>query len=674
MRACLNAVKRLSCRSPGEEALAIALLLRQALETPEKTAALVTPDRDLARRVAAELRRWNIDIDDSAGQPLALTPPGQFLRLTAAMLEEDCAPLPLLAALKHPLARGGQPPGRFREILRRLERAVLRGPRPAPGFEGLHAALRQSGLDEAERAALEEWLNDLAAAFRPCGELRRNGGSLSELLEAHLGFAEYLAGTDEEAGAAALWAGEAGEAAADFVAELREAAGRSLEVGPGDYPALLDSLMSGRVVRPRHGRHPRLAILGPLEARLLHRDLLILGGLNEGTWPAESEPGPWLSRPMRRDFGLPPLERRIGLSAHDFAQAFCAPEVVLSRSTRVEGSPTVPSRWLLRLEACLESHGDAEAIEDISPRLQRWTEEIDRPAEVRACAAPAPRPPLEARPKRLSVTRVETWLRDPYALYAREILGLRPLDPLDADPSLAERGTLIHRILERFVCKWPRELPADPAAELLAIGEEEFADLRAWPGLYAFWMPRFRRIAQWVGAAEARRRAELGDGRILAEVQGRLELPGGFQLTAKADRIECRATRGLALLDYKTGTLPSKKAVHSGLAPQLPLEAAIARAGGFEEVPADSVEALVFWRLSGDEAAGTEADIAPPKEESLDDLARQALEGLERLVRAFEDPETAYHARPRPAYALAYNDYSHLARLKEWAATSTGDA
>ncbi|MGM0561560.1 MAG: double-strand break repair protein AddB [Pseudomonadota bacterium] len=666
----LAGVKRLSCSSPGEEALAIALLLREALETPDKTAALVTPDRNLARRVAAELRRWDIDIDDSAGQPLALTPPGQFLRLTAALIEEDCAPLALLSALKHPLARGGQPPGHFREALRRLERAVLRGPRPAPGFQGLQAALAESDLEAEKRRALTQWLDSLAAAYRPCQEARRGGGNLADVLEAHLHFTEYLAAGPPPEEDQQLWAGEAGEAAADFVTELRQAVEHAPDFGPGDYPALLDSLLRGRVVRPRYGRHPRLSILGPLEARLLHRDLLILGSLNEGTWPAESEPGPWLSRPMRRDFGLPPLERRIGLSAHDFAQAFCAPEVVLSRSTRVEGSPTVPSRWLLRLEACLESLGQPQAIADISARLQHWVEEIDRPAEVRACAPPAPRPPLEARPDQLSVTRVETWLRDPYALYARQILRLKPLDPLDADPSLAERGTLIHRILERFVRRWPRELPDDPVGELLAIGAEEFEHFRAWPGLYAFWMPRFRRIAQWVAEAEARRRTDMGHGEVLAEVSGILDLPSGFRLTAKADRIERAADGSLALLDYKTGGLPSKKAVHSGIAPQLPLEAAIAQAGGFQEVPAGPVAALVFWRLSGAEAAGAELEVGPPKDETLEDVARAALEGLERLVAAFQDPDTAYHARPRPSFALRYNDYSHLARLKEWASST----
>ncbi|MFQ5954591.1 MAG: double-strand break repair protein AddB, partial [Kiloniellales bacterium] len=350
----LDGVTRVDCPGPREEAEVVALIMRQTLDLVEdgRTAALVTFDRELARRVAAALDRWGVQVDDSAGIPLADSAPGAFLRLLAAMLAEGLAPVPLLACLKHPLAAGGRRPAAFRSLARRLERQVLRGPRPEPGFAGLGAAL---GDRDPELSA---WIDELSAMTRPLAEaLAAEAVDLERLVAAHVEAAERLAASHETAGSERLWAGEAGEAAAGFVAELRQAAAGFPALVGHAYPALLAVLMTGRVVRPRYGRHPRLFIWGPLEARLQQADRLILGGLNEAGWPPEAAADPWLSRPMRLEFGLPPPERRIGLSAHDFAQGFCASQVVLTRAERVEGTPTVPSRWLLRLDAVLAAAG-----------------------------------------------------------------------------------------------------------------------------------------------------------------------------------------------------------------------------------------------------------------------------------------------------------------------------
>jgi ATP-dependent helicase/nuclease subunit B len=660
----LAGVTRVDCSGPGEEATVIALLLRRALESPERRAALVTPDRGLARRVAAELRRWDVEVDDSAGTPLGETPPGTFLRLTAEMIAARLAPLPLLAALKHPLAAGGLSPSAFRIRARALERAALRGPRPAPGFAGLIESL------QGQDAELAAWLAALAEAAAPFVQaLARPQAGLAALLDAHVAFAEALVASDVSTGAERLWAQEAGEAAAGFVADLREAADGAPAFGGERYPALLGSLMAGQVVRPRYGSHPRLAILGPLEARLQHADLVVLAGLNEGTWPAEVDPGPWLSRPMRSRFGLPAPERRIGLAAHDFAQAFSAPEVVLTRATRVGGTPSVPSRWLLRIDALLAAL-DLPAIQD-EPGWSHWAEALDRPVEVRPVPPPEPRPPVAARPRRLSVTQVETWMRDPYALYARKVLALEPLDPIDADPGAADRGILIHKALERFLKAYPEVLPEDPAAALLAEGEAVFEAIRAKPGVWAFWWPRFRRIARWFAEAEQTRRA--GTLRAWGELRGRLELTGPagpFVLSGTADRIDLRGDGATAILDYKTGGLPGQTDIELGFAPQLPLEAAIAAGGGFgPEVPARPPASLEFWRLTGGEPPGeVKAVRGDPGE-----LAERALEGLARLIALFDDAATPYAALPRPDRAPRYNDYLHLARVKEWSAGGPGE-
>ncbi len=666
----LGGLRRVDCATPSEEAGVVALLMREALETPGRSVALVTPDRGLARRVAAELRRWDIEADDSAGVPLAETPPGCFLRLTAQMVAGELAPVELLAALKHPLAAGGESLGAFRGRVRALEIAALRGPRPAPGFRGLKAALGR-GRETRELRAWLDGLAELAAPFVKALKARRP--DLAHIATEHLRFAEALAASDTQAGAERLWVQDAGEAAAAFMAELRAAAANGPALGGERYPALLNALMSAQVVRPRYGRHPRLAILGPLEARLQHVDLLILGGLNEGTWPAEVDSGPWLSRPMRADFGLPQPERRIGLSAHDFAQALGAPEVVLTRAGRVEGTPTVPSRWLLRIDALLRALGLEGALRREEGRSRAWAEALDRPAAVAACPPPEPRPPLAARPRRLSVTQVETWMRDPYGLYARRILGLRPLDPLDADPGAAERGTLVHQALEAYLKAHPEAPPEDPLAALVAEGERIFEPLRSRPGLWAFWWPRYLRIAEWFAGVDRARR--LAGARAWPEAKGELVLEGPagpFRLTATADRVERLGDGELAIVDYKTGAPPRQSEVALGFAPQLPLEAAIALAGGFRELAGEASGAalagLAFWRLSGGQPPGEiKAVDADPEA-----LAREARAGLERLIAAFDDPETPYRSVPRPEWAPRFNDYAHLARIKEWSAGVAG--
>lgn len=663
----LAAVHRIDCAGPGEEAEVIALILRQALTRPERTAALVTPDRALARRVAAELRRWSIEIDDSAGQPLGDSVPGSFLRLTADLAVQRLAPVPLLAALKHPLAAGGRAPAGFRAQVRALELAVLRGPRPGPGIDGLRAALATPG----DGPALPSLIRDLGEMVGPFqAALDGPATGLGDLVAAHLRFAEALAASADESGASRLWSHDAGESLADLMEDLLPVGADTLALPGHRYPAALSALLAGQVVRPRYGRHPRVAILGPLEARLRQADVMVLGGLNEGTWPGEVDPGPWLSRPMRRDFGLPPPERRVGLAAHDFVQALAAPEVYLTRATRVEGTPTRPSRWLLRLDAALRGLAGGDAYRKVSPQWQAWAADLDRPADFRAIAPPAPRPPLAARPRSLSVTQVETWMRDPYSLYAAKILDLKPLDRIDADPGLAERGTMIHRSLEQYLRRHPETAPADAEAELLRIGEAVFRDLRSRPGLYAFWWPRFQRIAAWFAEADRDRRAFLC--RALAEVRGSLSLetPGGaFTLIAKADRIEVLRDGGLAILDYKTGAVPDKAAIRLGFSPQLPLEGAIAAAGGFEGVPAQAVEQLLFWRLTGGAPPGE----AHPIGSSGDGLGAIARAGLEDLIAAFDREDTPYSARPRADWAPRFDDYGHLARVGEWAAGGTGE-
>ncbi|HYM31416.1 MAG TPA: double-strand break repair protein AddB [Candidatus Cybelea sp.] len=656
---------RIDAAGPREEATVIALLMREALETPLRTAALVTADRDLARRVAAELRRWQVEVDDSAGIPLGETPPGTFLRLTAVMLASELAPVALLAALKHPLAAGGQARDAFRRLVRRLDRKFLRGPRPPPGFSGLLDVL--GGAKRGDE--LVAWLRQIEAqAKTACERFAAKSIAIADMLAAHVAFAEWLT---NETGQTALWSGEAGEAAANFVTEVNDAALGAEPIAGASWPGLLDALLEGRSVRPRFGAHPRLAIWGPLEARLQQADVLILGGLNEGSWPPDAGADPWLSRPMRQQFGLPSLERRIGLAAHDFQQAAAAANVVFTRAEKIEGTPTVPSRWLLRFKALLDANG-LTLMTLRGDALRAWQRRLDRPDRVARGKPPEPRPPVSARPRKLSVTQIETWIRDPYAIYARHVLKLEPLDPLDADPGAAERGTFVHEAMEGFVRAFPDALPADAEAKLHDIARAAFGDALKRPSVRAFWWPRFLDAAAWFIELERERRRR-GVRPLLIEDRGQIDFAasgGRFVLTAKADRIDLLPHGKLAILDYKTGAPPSEAQVASGLTPQLPLEAAIAIAGGFRGIPAAPIGELAYVRLRGGAAPG---EYRVLEKTDPNELAARAIAGLKRLVEAFDRVETPFRSRPRPQFIGRFGDYDHLARVKEWSSGGSGE-
>ena len=482
-----------------EEALAIALSLRETLLTPGKTAALVTPDRSLARCVDAELARWNIAIGDSAGIPLAETGPGRFFRMIAETVVSGLDPARVTSLIRHPLFDTGK------SAAHALEVAVLRGPSPGRGSEGLRQAARTrlegkatgrqrpgTGIldDKAKADALllADRLADGFAAIETLGAW----AEFADWLSAHATLAASLSRTEDDA--PALFVGEAGVGLARFVHELAAAAPALGPVGRQEYPALLSAMMTGSTQRPRRPGHPRLHILGPLEARLLSFDRVIIGGANEGVWPGEARTDPWLNRPMRAELGLEPPERFVGLAAHDFTQLFCAPEVIVTRALKSGGSPSVASRWLQRLQAVTGAKRWQEML-DQGARWTNWARRLDLAKESNFPAEPLPCPPVNLRPAKISVTEAETLIRDPYAVYARRVLGLEPLPALDEEPDAALRGTIVHDILNDFA---EAEAGGDALSDLIAIGQRHFSALDDFPEVRAFWWPRFRRIADWV--------------------------------------------------------------------------------------------------------------------------------------------------------------------------------
>ena len=669
----LGDITRLTPADQQEEAAAIALVLRDALETPGTRAALVTPDRELAGRVAAELLRHGVVADDSAGEPLAETPPAVFLRLLTTAVAEELAPVPLLALLKHPLAAAGLSPAACRAAARSLETACLRGPRPSPGLSGLRRALDRAHAPPDAADLLRRLESRLAPTLRIATAIEvAPADALAALIDA----AERLATTDETAGPALLWAGEEGDALATALAATHAALPLLPDQRRTVLPGLLDAVLQGQVVRSRRalrGRggteHPRIFIWGLLEARLQTVDTLVLGGLVEGVWPPATDPGPWLSRPMRAKIGLASPEEAVGQAAHDFVSAvMAAPRVVLSCPTRRDAAPAVPARWLTRLEMFLAGHN--QRLLDHPAVL--CARALDQPAgRPRPTAPPRPCPPIAKRPRRLSVTEIETWLRDPYAIYARHILDLRPLKPLDEATDAADYGTLVHNGMRFFLAEHETRWPPNAAAHLRRAMMRALAEAGLREALARWWEPRLDRIADWVAETDTARRSTHRIEALRPEASGEFSLlrPGGrFLLTGRADRLERRDDGLLAILDYKTGTPPTQKEVDAGLAPQLLLEAAMANSGSFGADFSGGAGELVYWHLTGGYEPGEARSLFKANAGEIATAVTSARDNLGTLIDSYDHPDRCYLSQPHPARAPRFSDYAQLARIAEWSA------
>jgi ATP-dependent helicase/nuclease subunit B len=674
--AALAGIAVIEAASAEEEALAIAIALREALETPGKTAALVTPDRALARRVLAALRRWNVTVDDTAGDKLADTPAGVFARLAAEAALGGLAPVTLLALLKHPLCRLSAAMAAHTQAAAVLEKAVLRGARPRSGSAGLAQALTtlrhgrkdlhgsdpRKHISDQELDAADAFVARLASALQPLENKRSKPESFVALTARHQQVVETL--SRDPAGDVATYGGSDGKALARAFEQIAELTDSDLAIAPSDYSELFHAGINNAVYRPPLPG-ARVRIFGPLEARLQTVDRLVIGGLVEGVWPPESRSDPWLSRPMRHDLGLDLPERRIGLSAHDFAQFLGAPEIILTRAAKLAGAPTVPSRFLQRLAAVAGARW-AKVLERGAHYVE-LARVLDRPTAFKQIERPRPRPPREARPTALSVTQIEHWLRDPYTIYARHILKLNTLDAVDTPPGAADRGTIIHDAIGDFTAKFAHEWPADPLRELLDLGKQKFEPYQDFPEARAFWWPRFERIAHWFVTEfePARRRNSAG---LVVEQDGYIDIPLGersFRLRTRADRIETRPDGRYAILDYKTGAPPSESQVKVGLSPQLTLEAAILRHGKFQNLPGGgSVAELAYVRLRGTEIAGEVC--LRVKDKSPDVAADYALERLTEIARLFENEKEPYRSLVHPMWTNRYGEYDHLARVQEW--------
>ena len=634
----LQNIHRIECENPDQEALTIALILRQTLETPEKTAALITTDRTLARRVIVEMRRWGILLNDTAGKPLLKTQVGIFLMLLATFALHPDDPH-LVALLKHPLSADGGSPSQLHILVKQAEKTARQK------GEKLDISLKISAQLEKFKNLFQ---NNLLTPFET-------------FLKEHIALAEQLAQSDLLSGSERLWNHEDGEAAFTFLTELQSNANLLGEIEPAQYPILLELLMNQIQVRPKYGTHPRLSILGPIESRFSHSDVCVLGGLNDGVWPLIPESGPWLNRPMRQKLGLPSLESKIAESALDFAHNFCAPEVYITRSLKADGTPTIPSRFLSRMEAVAEASGLSFPIEQ--PLLAK---KINQPSEFITLKRPAPTPPVQDRPRRLSVTEIKTWMSDPYSIYAKHILKLKPLKDLGENQKPQFFGSALHEALHQFVSEYPNNTDEQLLSNLFKMHLEKYPFTQTE---LSFYEPQLKRIAKWF-VNQQENRLKFVQKTITEQVGQVILQPKGapFELVCRADRIDVLKNQTIEIIDYKTGTVPKPKEIKYGYEPQLPLEAYILSQKGFENISPLPVQALTYWKMSGKEGASqiTSAIAASDKKTTVQTLTQEAVQKLLLLIDTFDNPKTAYESCPLPSHIPHYNDYAYLARIQEW--------
>lgn len=653
-----EAVKGVSIvAAPGAdlEARAVALAARQAV-LEHQSVGIVSRDQVLARRIAAELDRHGIEVDDPAGTPLYQSGAGRLARQILAVATGRFAPVDLIALLRNGAVTLGRERGVVQRLTTRLD-LKLRRERTMPGLPGI--------LVLAEEDELRDLLTALGEALAPVVRL-------AEQAEIDAG---RLATALEQGATALIGAGDV-PGLLEFRAWARALVAEpnaGTPFAPVNLDAVLAALMDGTKVPPSERRRDDVHIWGELEARLMNPDLLILAGVNEDIWPASADPGPWLSRKMRLDVGLEPPERQQGQAAHDFELALGNGRVIIAYATRLGTAPALPSRLLQRLDAFV---GETEA-EAMRARGRHWLDQaatIDFAGLPRPARRPAPTPAAADRPRRLSVTEIETLMRSPYDIYARHVLGLKRLDPLGAEPSARERGTMIHAVFEQFVREGLNFSAPDAAARLEAMAVESFRNLESIRERRAIWLERFGRAAEQFLEWERTRHGHIASR--AAEIKGEWLIPelGNFVLVGKADRIDQRTDGLLEILDFKTGGVPAPKDMTGFEAPQLLLEAAMAKAGAFPDVPRRDTASLIYIKIGLGPAAFTLRPFSLRKGAHLMQAVGEIERRMQGHIHAFllrDDLPMTAHLRPRAGNGRKPRpgDYDHLARVDEWTLT-----
>ena len=675
----LKGLKVMSVTDSFKEAELIGGLMRQVLETPNKTAMLITPDRTLARKVQAALMRWNILIDDSAGSALILSSPARFLALTIRVVQEDASPHALRALFKHPFATAGLPRAEFTHLANLFEEQILRGPLPRKNWESWTLLVaRTPKLKDFWQTYLLPAFNPLRDAFKAINPsldtltiaLMQTVQNLSTLPE---NSEDSDSDTNEKQSAAPLhiYSDFAGTVLLELLSDMIRF-GSSYPIAASEFHNTFSVLCQEEVVRTPYNQHPRLKILGTIEARMQQADTVILGGLNEGVWPPFSQKDMWINNVSRTQLGLPDRHWRIALSAHDFIMAAASSEVMITRSFVTDGAPNQASRWLARLDAVVAAAGLSAYLDKQIPVWMKAVNARKIPKIVEPIGRPEPKPTIAQRPSQISATDFDQWITDPYGFYVKKILKIRQKKPIDEPPSVALKGALIHDIIAKFSARYPTgELPDDAGYQLQKIAEQFLLKWSNDTYIDLFWRQKFSVILNWFLKEEDRRRDE--NFRLVVEKDGSLELSIGQRLilvTARADRIELHQGNNYQIIDYKSGNPPSKLAVSSGRAVQLLVEAAILLKGGYNlsDEPVQDIE-LFYWHLKGRLTVPAKIDDVTPYDFDMATIFNQ----LFKLVQSFENEEQPYLSEPNLAQRPKFSEVRHLARIKEWRAFEVND-
>lgn len=653
----LEGIELVECPGLQEESQVIALILRDALEKPHQRIALITPDRRLALQVAIKLKRWNVNIDDSAGQFLHQTVIGKYLRLTGEMFNPNQKTASFLAALKHPLSHARRNRQKFLTLIRQIEIKILRQSFPANLAILLDICTKN--------AAFRRFLPFLTLLHRQSLEFstlfEQPLVSFKKLLKAHCAFAEWLASTPEQPGASLLWKNEEGEMAAQLIACILEGDQYDLRIAPEQYSHILTDFLKDKIIYPKFGFNPRLFLWGVLEAQLQQADVVVLGGLNEEKWPPTIPANPWLNNRLRHQLGLPPAEQIIGISAFDFIQNCYARKVYLTRSIKMDGTPTRPSRFIQRIQAFAK----AKFGRDI-PRGDwvDWQQQLIEAAPPVKISRPHPCPALGQRPLKIAATDMEILLRNPYEFYVKRILRLKPLSGLRTDPQARARGILIHDIMYKFNHLYPYQLPKAAEQHFYEIAQNSFAPYLQNPQIWAFWWLHFQPVLAWMWQTEYENRPTIKQ--VFCENEGSLIMQIGNQsitLHARADRIDWLQNDQLRIIDYKTGRIASKAQITEGDSCQLPIELLIAEAGAFQSIPAKKVQQLILYQL-GSQFKNDPTLLLDP----------DILNMRENILAKLQETLNFYYTVPTSTYEFNVNQpdstlllpYQHLARVDSW--------
>lgn len=643
----------INCDDMRQEARTIALIMRETLETEEKTTALVTMDRNLSRRVVSELKKWGIKADDSAGQPLSLTHIGIYFRLIGEAVANNTMTAKV-TVMKYPFTACGMERDKFLREVYHLEKNLR--------------------SDEELSVSQQALLDDFEERIRPLKELYENPTvNLKDILETHIKVAQSLADTNIKTGEKIIWRNDDGRAAANFFVDLINKSDELGQIAANDYLPFLVTTMTEQNVRSVYGFHPRIKILGPIEARLSHYDRVIIGGVNEGVWPNLPKGDMWLSRPMKKKFGMTQAEKNIGVCAADFAHLMQAPEVFLTRAQKVDGAPTDKSRWWLRFETVLEAVFGSENEQKAKYAFlyrqpySQWAKNIERCKNPQPIKAPCPCPKVEYRPRKLSASKIETLMRDPYSIYAQKVLHLYPLKDLDRSMEAFDFGNIVHETLEDFCRKYnSSNYPEDAKEQIMKIGMQKFTEKKVEESVIAFWKPHLQEFIDIVVKFEKGCRPRILN--IYPEENGEITFKGkhgDFIITGKADRIDVMNDDSVQIIDYKTGSGRSTSEIEKVTAPQLPVEALIAEKGGYKVIGRKKVSGLQYWALK-DKSGATNAEKSQNAVVKIEKV-------LQKLIDEFDNEKRPYLTKPIPNLTGQYDDYDHLSRILEWSVKDDND-